>query len=152
MKHEPLADEDDIFTEPEGEEFDYTDIDPLYEYQPKQPKKKPNNPERKSRNLGIECTCYHKCHHFISDKAKVKICDYFWNLCDLNRQRDFIVSHVGRKRCISGGGDSRRHFTFAYHLTYNRVKHKVCKNFFLQTLNVSEKMVRTTFIKRGGCE
>lgn len=84
----------------------------------------------------------------------------FWELKDINRQRDYISKYVqcnkkarNRQRTQNQEQDeqddnnSRRNFTFIYYLQTEISKIQVCKTFFLNTLCISGQTVRTVFNK-----
>lgn len=104
--------------------------------------------KRTSKNIGQECKCQLKCHNKIDDEGKLKLFTSFWAMNDLVRQRDFLAKNVSsRKTQYSRVVNSRRKFSLTYKLPYNGESHLVCKDFFLKTLDVSEKMIRTAVIK-----
>ena len=97
--------------------------------------------------------CYLKCHEKLNNEARLSLFDSFWKLGDLIRQRDFISSRVQRfetKDCRVL--QSRRKFSQTYTLSYLQNSYKVCKRFFLATLGISEKMMRTTLEKSNRSE
>lgn len=92
--------------------------------------------------------CFYKCHSYLDEIARATICRKFWELKNIERQRDYVAHKIKRyevkdRRVQS----SRRRFTQSYTLTYLDNTYRVCKKFFLHTLDVSEKMVRTALSK-----
>lgn len=104
-------------------------------------------------------TCRLKCFQKLTEIVRLDIFKKFWNLGDINRQRDFISKYVEitkkkRERLRATDNDldndvasSRRHLSFFYSLPdlsqKNNKKIKVCQTFFLNTLSVSHQMVKT---------
>ncbi|KAJ4431178.1 hypothetical protein ANN_19775 [Periplaneta americana] len=87
----------------------------------------------------------------LGKKIKGKeIFDSYWETGCYERQRDFLCQHVTKttvKQRRSNGSDSfRRQTTYEYKL--NNLK--VCKKFFLGTLNIGEKTVITAKKKEAG--
>lgn len=103
--------------------------------------------------------CRNKCVEKFSEEERNVIFTKFWELCDINRQRDFISKHVNaqdKQRCrqrskLPDGEEipSRRKNTYTYSLTYNERTATCCKTFFLNTLSISGQMVETVFQKMG---
>ncbi|XP_072395672.1 uncharacterized protein [Diabrotica undecimpunctata] len=114
-------------------------------------------PERK---IKVSCKCRMKCSDKIKEGDREKIFLEYWNLADINRQRDYISKFVqcnnkARTR-IRNNADkttedltSRRNFTFVYYLQVDTKKVQVCKLFFLHTLSISAQMIRTVINKIG---
>ena len=65
---------------------------------------------------------------------------------DKNRQRDFIIHNrkLEKKKKKQG---SHKQNTLIYSLTLADAKIRFCKDFFLKTLDISEKMARLKSIK-----
>ncbi|KAB0790124.1 hypothetical protein PPYR_15557 [Photinus pyralis] len=104
--------------------------------------------ERRPKNLGETCKCKRECHLKIRDEDKISISKSFWDMKDLSRQRDFIAARVRRQLAERGRVESsRRKFSQTFSLLQGGTEHQVCKYFFLQTLDISEKMVRTSVEK-----
>lgn len=84
-----------------------------------------------------------KCQTFTEDDRLV-IFNGFYNLGSTLLQREFINRHVftSEKQQLRSDIYSRRLLTNSYYLTMRRNTRRVCKQFFLATLAISEKMVR----------
>ncbi len=100
-------------------------------------------------------TCRRKCSTHINEEQRADIFNHFWGMEDKNRQRDFVIHHVQKeeKKRQSKPG-SRRQNTLTYSLIINDAKVKVCKDFFLKTLDVSEKFTRSALASStaGTCQ
>lgn len=116
-----------------------------------------NRPEKK---IKAPCrNCRLKCTEKISEEQRNIIFKAFWELKDINRQRDYISKYVhcnkkarNRKRNNEETDEnenniSRRTFTFLYYLPNETSNVQVCKIFFLNTLSISSQTVRTVFNK-----
>ena len=82
--------------------------------------------------------CVNKCKDRVSEEARYNIFQSFWAMSDHSRQRDYICSHVQRKKPSKG----RTKTTFVYYLTVEQERIRVCKQVFLATLNIGERTVR----------
>lgn len=106
--------------------------------------------ERKPKNLQNVGQCALKCHENIPDACKILLCKNFWDIGNIDRQRDYIISHVTRKEAARKRKEnSRRKFSQSYYFDVDGIKYRVCKRFFLQTLDISEKFVRISLEKSG---
>lgn len=106
------------------------------------------------KTLGMRClgTCKQmgrECESF-SDAHRKRIFDAFYDLSSLQLQREFICRpvEVKQKSRKTAGDQSRRTLTYEYYLTIRRFERKkVCKNFFLSTLAITERMMRGSIKK-----
>lgn len=76
----------------------------------------------------------------------------YWNLGDANKQRQFLNNLLEQQEVTSTrvGPHSRRSMTRSYFfLNDNNEKKRVCKTFFLNTLDISETPVKTVLNMRG---
>lgn len=107
-----------------------------------QPKQLGDRCSEKCKKVGRECTLF-------SDDDRKSIFDAYYELPSLQLQREFIVRHVeaSSTKDRRAGENSRRQLTNTYTLTIDKQRKKVCKRFFLETLAVSEKVVRTAMQK-----
>ena len=118
--------------------------------------------------------CRIKCVQKINEEERNILFKEYWELGDVNRQRDFIAryvtvnpkvrSRVRRSKKIGitaekddaadsdsydGNENSRRNLTFIYCLPKDGNKVQICKTFFLNTLSISAQVVKTVFKKTG---
>ena len=100
-------------------------------------------------------SCGHKCRykctsHYNSDDRE-KIFHSFWQLADVNKQRQFILNYTEKKPKKSKTGQTnRRKSSISWFLPCPNEQSKnvkVCKTFFLNTLGISDKMVNTAHKK-----
>lgn len=99
----------------------------------------------------------HSACDTVSDRERELIYREFRNLRSSQAQWQFIASHVyvRAKSKRTSTGPSRRENTHQYYLTVSGDEVKVCRRFFLATLNVSEAMIRTALEKlspQGICQ
>lgn len=105
------------------------------------------------KTLGARCTG--KCKKLgkqcrtISNEDRMAIFKAFYAIETPLSQREFICRHVeaNHVKANTVGESSRRKDTISYYLTIRRKRTKVCKRFFLSTLSVSERVVRTRLQK-----
>lgn len=113
--------------------------------------------------------CRKNCSQKCTEEERKQIFERYWQLGDINRQRDFISKYVNfqeKQRCRQRPAKkerldrsssleetenivSRRNFTFIYYLPKAGLKTQVCKTFFLNTLNISAQTVNTVKNKIG---
>ena len=94
---------------------------------------------------GCGLKCRYKCHSFISSEEREKIFHKFWGLGDMTHQRQFILKHAEAKQkvCKTVPGNSRRSLSYTYTFPHGKTLVRVCKTFFLDTLNITGQMVQT---------
>lgn len=110
---------------------------------------------RRSRSLKPPCgsNCRLKCSARMSAEKRKEIFDAYWRLGDCTLQRQFIITSLERiepknRRPKEG---SQRSLNYGYILYDNYLLRqnptRVCKTFFLQTLDVSAMTVKTAIKK-----
>ncbi|KAG5872827.1 hypothetical protein JTB14_023907 [Gonioctena quinquepunctata] len=85
-----------------------------------------------------------------TDENRGKLFEAYNEIGNLTNQREFIVRHTKvdtTKQKTSNKDQSRRQNTIFYYLTRNNEKVLVCKKFFLGTLGISERTMRTALKK-----
>lgn len=94
----------------------------------------------------------HKCIAFVKEDNRREIYNQFRKLPSLDDQRVFVINHVEQRfksRVTRNIEDSRRSFTYEYTFTVDGQKRKVCREFFMATLNVTDSFIRTACQKRS---
>ncbi|KAL0882683.1 hypothetical protein ABMA27_001109 [Loxostege sticticalis] len=111
-------------------------------------KKKHVVPER-SLKPSCSNTCKFKCTELISHKKRQIIFDSFWAMGDLQLQREFIARHLTmiKPRYAYKVHNSKRGNNFAFYLTVDDQKIRVCKRFFRATLDISDRPIKTVIEK-----
>ncbi|CAH2267919.1 jg8381 [Pararge aegeria aegeria] len=106
--------------------------------------KRPETPEP----LG-SCGCNFNCVNEIDAAAQKELFDEFWSLRDRQFQRDYLVEKVKvQEPKTSLVDDSKKRFSLNYTLVYRNKEYYVCKKFFLNTLNVTEKLIRYALLNK----
>lgn len=100
--------------------------------------------------------CIRLCSVNFSEFERQAVFDNFWSIADIEMQRFYLsslVERVDKVNTASASIHSRRSKTHKYYLTKNAklsgVKHQVCQGFFLATLDISERFVRTAVLRKG---
>lgn len=104
----------------------------------------------KNRCNSEKCKVMGKQCYQISDAQRHIIFDYYHSLSSVQTQRLFLIEHVDvlpKKQQTNGKEVSRRQWTRRYHLTLRNNKITVCKSFFLNTLGIAERSLRTALTK-----
>lgn len=115
---------------------------------------------RRKRELKPGCgkTCRNKCQSAITQEERTKIFHCFWQMGCLEKQREYltkVVSREGKKTAKLCESKQKRNWTFKYYLKIGDKDIKVCKKMFLDTLDISERVVFTAIGKLtdlGVCE
>ncbi|XP_063852873.1 uncharacterized protein LOC135095741 [Scylla paramamosain] len=92
--------------------------------------------------------CPLKCNARISEDERLKIFAEYWGLADYNLQREYLAAHMQREEKLGPSGLLRT--VILYFLTSSKqsnTKLQVCRQFFLKTLDVSEKASRIVLEK-----
>lgn len=94
----------------------------------------------------------HNCDKFVKEANRREIYNDFRQLDTIDDQRFFVINHIEQKlknRVTRSLESSRRTFTYHYTLTVDGQKKKVCREFFMATLNITDSFIRTSFQKRS---
>ena len=110
--------------------------------------------KRESRKMKPGCGvgCRLKCHDRITENQRSNIFNDYWKLGDPIRQREYLAAHVKRGSVRRSNEykkhphPTRRDNVFKYELPNGNEKVHVCKCFFLDTLAICDRLVRTTFV------
>lgn len=82
----------------------------------------------------------------------MQICKEFHGLCDREQQRAYIVRNIRQAPVRQRTNPSARYRTNYYFLPKDGEQVNVCQTMFLNTLNISEKVVRTALSKVRNCD
>lgn len=99
------------------------------------------------KEIGSTCTekCKWKCASVISNAKRKELFDQYWALGDLTRQREFIArnSKVLKPSYRFTKKDQPRNFNSSFFFVIDCKEVRVCKLFFVNTLGISDRTVRT---------
>lgn len=90
--------------------------------------------------------CNNKCHNFTEDERK-ELFRAFWAIKSNAEKHSFIngcVNVVAVKRKRTASEHSRRGLTYQYFLMSGKCQQRVCLQFLLNTLNITQKYVRNS--------
>ena len=91
--------------------------------------------------------CRYKCNVKINDEERNRIFVDFYDNRDKNRQYDYISETTICDK-INKGTDSKRQRSFKYQFILEDEPIQVCKEFYLGTLNISQKVIYNAHDKR----
>lgn len=109
--------------------------------------------EVKACQIKTTCTdkCKLLCKNKISESQRAKIFQNFWELGSLQRQRDFLGTCIEKlvlKFCQISSIVTSRKPNCCYFFIIDGEKIRVCKTFLINTLGITERMVRTVTTKK----
>ena len=112
----------------------------------------PHGIHKKARKMKKTCgvKCRYQCTNKFSNNDREKIFHSFWQLSDVNKQRQFILNYTVKKpKKNKNGLSDRRKSSVNWFLSSlnEQGKNVVCKTFFLNTLGISDRMVDTAHKK-----
>lgn len=108
-----------------------------------------------AKNMGPVCSdkCKFKCQNVFSFEERLTIFNAYWDTGDLNVQRQFIynnMTNIEPKYRYIRVGSTRQNLNHAYYFTKMGQRIRVCKLFFMNTLAISDKSIRTVVKKNSG--
>lgn len=96
------------------------------------------------------CTnCRYKCAENVTESIRENLFESFYDQSmTYERKRDFICRHVLVKATSKRYAKTYKHNSRSYFLPVGNTLQRVCKQFFLRTLDVSDKMIRCTLARK----
>ena len=115
---------------------------------------------RHAREMKKGCgqKCRYKCHSKFNENGRKDLFHTFNGLEDINKQRQFLIKYATAKQKAiqKTKGVSKRSNSINWSFPLNGECIRVCKTFFLDTLNISDQMIHTANNKSklipGVCE
>lgn len=112
--------------------------------------------KREERKMGAGCNkeCIRKCHHNFSEAHRTVIFKKFWEIKNHTMQWYYIAglvksTDIKRRTVIVYPEEPRRKFNYNYHLpSESGPELHVCQKFFLETLGINQKWVRSAIMKQ----
>ncbi|CAH1163448.1 unnamed protein product [Phaedon cochleariae] len=86
--------------------------------------------------------CFNECKHFTEDE-RLGIFKTYWNL-DHQRKRDWLLKSMVRVPVKRNKNLSQRNCTYNYFISKGGENKRVCKNFLLNTLDITVKLFQYT--------
>lgn len=115
-----------------------------------------NKKQKEARKMKPACkdTCRIKCTSKISHDQRSKIFESYWELGDVNFQRQFLIKCMQELqptyRCIRQNRTrGPRGNNISYSFSVNGTLIRVCKTFFLNTLDITDRVTRTAMTKKN---
>lgn len=109
------------------------------------------------KTLGPLCKCRYRCFEKIAHDQRYACFEKFWCLGNREKQWAFVVKYskkMMKNRCLNRKVPNNRKFTFKYFLPVildHEQGHSklidVCKTMFLNTLSVSDKIIKASWGK-----
>ena len=97
--------------------------------------------------------CRFKCSDTFSAEERLTLCDEYWSLGDYTRQKDFLLANIkmyGIQRERPRGERVRKKSkTLTYSFMKNGALKRVCKKFFVNTLNIGHGQIDSAFKDLG---
>lgn len=105
--------------------------------------------KREIKRNGCNGTCKFKCRTF-SDAERKDIFHSFWSYNDSEKNAFYSssIDKIQKGRTRTDSKSSRRKFSYVYHFPKSSGKVRVCKEFFLATLDISPRRIQWFFEKK----
>lgn len=84
--------------------------------------------------------CKFKCGEKFTEEERQLIFEFYYNLNNYERQRQFICEMVDRESS-SRRGKGKRQISQKYHLVKDDKKVRICRDFFMKTLDIKRKTI-----------
>ena len=111
----------------------------------------PTKKVNQARSLGEPCqNCRLHCTENVSTEERENLFHLYWELADIDKQRQFIINTV---TCETPARHRPRKETSSTNdrkqpIKYFLEKTQVCETMFLNTFNISQKVIRTAIAKK----
>ncbi|XP_057662714.1 uncharacterized protein LOC130897815 [Diorhabda carinulata] len=95
--------------------------------------------------------CRLKCSEKIKEEVRQQLFSGFWSLGDVQRQREFIVSYSDeiKPKYRYSSTQNFRAMNRAFYFDVHNVRMRVCKQFFMATLDINARTIQTAFSKKS---
>lgn len=106
-------------------------------------------PERKMRPpCGNNCRL--SCKNNFDEPTRLQLFNAYWELADLQRQREFIVRHAQeiKPKYRYSSTQNLRALNTSFYFEMNGSKIRVCKTFFKSTLDLNDRVIKTALSKK----
>ena len=111
---------------------------------------------REERKVKPPCgeSCRLKCSTKFTEEQRMSIFAAYWELGDIDKQRQFIASSmdqiVPKYRYVRVGGTrQQRKPNNAFYFKLNEGRVRVCQSFFINTLDINDRPIRTVLEKKN---
>lgn len=104
------------------------------------------------RKMSLPCgeKCRLQCSKKINEETRRTIFSNYWQLSDLQRQREYIVAHSDyiKPKYRYSSTENYRAMNCAFYFNVNDSRLRVCKHFFKATLAINDRPIRTALKKK----
>lgn len=108
---------------------------------------------KQPKPVKCDIKCRFQCTQNFSDDDRKFLCEHYWQIKDYASKKQFLLYHViptAIKRMATNTRDNKhRKVSNAYYFTKNEEKLRVCKDFFLKTLCISNGPVNQALKNRN---
>ncbi|KAI8437969.1 hypothetical protein MSG28_010631, partial [Choristoneura fumiferana] len=101
------------------------------------------------RCIKSACNCHLKCSENINEAGRIQLFQSYWALSDIELQRSYIktcMMEIKPKYKYTNASRPRLPNN-AFYFTVDSEKIRVCKTFFINTLSISDRQIRTVKMK-----
>lgn len=112
--------------------------------------------EREERKVKPACgeKCRLKCSMKFTEEQRLYIFASYWELGDIEKQRQFIANSIDQivpkyRYVRIGGTRQQRKPNNAFYFKLNEGRVRVCKLFFINTLDINDRPIRTVLKKKN---
>lgn len=98
----------------------------------------------------VRSPCSNKCRYRLTQEQREKIHKRFWKIGDIHRQRDYFLQCMDpiNPKYRMHTPNSNRSKNYAYNFELEGERTRVCKSFYLKTLDISNKLIFTAKKKK----
>lgn len=102
------------------------------------------------QKVGCKPKCTHSCMIYFNENERQSIHNMFWELNDESKNHFYskFVQRCTAKRHKKQQKQIKRQYSYKYHFQHNETIIQICQQFFLSTLNISERRIYYFFKKR----
>lgn len=108
--------------------------------------------QKDARKIKPPCSerCKLKCQEKLTEQDREAFFQDFWGLKDINRQRDFISRHMTpiQRKYRYTTTQKGRQLNNAFYFTKMGQQIRICKTFFMNTLDINNRVIQTVVKKR----
>lgn len=111
-------------------------------------KKKTDSNRKMKPNPCLNKKCGNKCASNFTEDDRELIFGSYWGLGNEYRRKDFLLKSIKRKNIKRRRSDSqKKKFSYEYKINYNNQEFKVCQQFLINTLGISQMSLRYAICK-----
>jgi len=111
-------------------------------------------PERSVQQCKVDhFKCRFKCSQKISDEQRSVIHQQHWSLSDQEKRYFYIATTTQKEKVRSRRAENpnRKKVSYSYYFTIDGTDTRICKEFYLKTLDIDEKRIRNSHCSKNEC-